>query len=74
MAESWVYAIVLIVLVGLNVAQFLFFTHQLQTLVDKIMSRDFGEYTRTKSPQPRSTSPRIEAELFEDKPPEGLMF
>jgi len=74
MAEAWVYAIVLVVLVGFNVVQFCLYSKNLQTLVDKLMSRDLADYKRSISPKTKSTSPRIETDLFEEKPPEGLMF
>lgn len=74
MAEPWLYGIVLLALIGLNVLQFWFFAKELQVLVDKLMSRDFGDYQRTLRAKQKNTSPRIEIEPYEEKPPEGFVI
>lgn len=73
MIDFMLYGTVLIVLAALNAFQFVFFAREIQTLIDKLMSRDFADYDRVKRPKPKSTSPRIEPE-FEEKPPEGFVF
>ena len=40
-------------LCGLLAAQQWFYMREIQKLVDKLMSRDFGEYNRIASPQPK---------------------
>ena len=59
------FGIVLVALVGVIVYQQFFFLKQIQVLVDKLMSRSFQEYTRTKEPLP----PRVKVE---SDPPEDL--
>lgn len=50
--EIWCLCAVILVLVGVIVYQQHFFTRQIQTLVDKLMSRSFGEYQAVKNPPP----------------------
>jgi|1185.fasta_scaffold518992_1 hypothetical protein len=66
-----IYAMILIVLCVVNVLQFWLSARERQLFIDKLMSRDFAEYTRLT--KPKSTSPRIEPD-FEDRPPQGFVI
>lgn len=63
--ESIVFSMVIALLVGIVVYQQIFFTKQIQTLVDKLMSRSFNEYqSALKPPAPRvQMSPEIPEDL-----------
>jgi len=43
-----VLGVTIVCLIGLNIYQGWFFSNQIQTLVDKVMSRDFAEYNLIK--------------------------
>lgn len=45
--------IILTTMVSLLVYQQWFYLREIQKLVDKLMSRDFGEYNRTANPAPK---------------------
>ena len=44
------YAALVIVLILLNIAQFFFWSRQVQRLVDKLMSRNYAEYHQLQNP------------------------
>ena len=61
--EIWLLMGLVLVLVGVIIHQQIFFTKQIQRLVDKLMSRDFTTYVQaTKPPPPRVMLPIGEPE------------
>lgn len=58
--------LILLTLVALIAYQHWFYSREIQKLVDKVMSRDFGEYNRTANPPP------IKIKLPEQVIPEDL--